>query len=461
YMSHEIRTPLNAILGFAQVLERDPALLPRQAEHVRTISSSGNHLLLLINDILDLSKIEAGQAILNPAAFCLYDLLSDVEMMFHSRADAKGLRLLVERDESVPRYVIADERKLRQVFINLIGNAINFTEKGGVTVRVRVEAVEEKTVAGKEALRLVAEVQDSGPGIAARDIDLIFAMFQQAKSAMKAGGTGLGLAISRKLVEMMGGKLTVTSQVGHGSCFRFDVLLKRAEDTVKPGKTASRRVVGLESGTGPFRILVVDDRADNRAFLCQLLRPVGFEVAEASNGVEALEISEWWSPHVVLMDMRMPVMDGYEATRRLKSTAAGRNISIIAVTTVAFEDNKEQILTTGVDAYLSKPFRHEELFAVLGKCLGLRYVFADEIDKTPGRLKPPPLTPEALAALPKELIRAMRQAVAAGDIARLTELIAQVEKVDGAAARELQALADRYDYEKISQWLEKGGPDNE
>ena len=321
-MSHEIRTPMNAILGFAQVLERDPSLTPQQAEHVRIIARSGGHLLHLINDILDMSKIEAGRTTLNEVDFCLHDLLSDLELMFRSRADAKGLQLLVERDESVPRYVTADEGKLRQVLVNLMGNAVKFTETGGVALRVRVEAVEGKTVEDKASLRLMAEVEDTGPGIPDTDMYQIFDPFQQAATGVKAGGTGLGLAISRKFVEMMGGELTVTSQVG-ASCFRFNALLAQAGDIAEQEKPVLPCVVGLEPGTGPFRILVVEDIPDNRTLLCELLRPVGFEIEEASNGVEALDVFNRWSPHAILMDMRMPIMDGYEATRRIKATAAG------------------------------------------------------------------------------------------------------------------------------------------
>jgi len=460
-MSHEIRTPLNAILGFAQVLERDPSLTPRQAEHVRTISRSGAHLLKLINDILDMSKIEAGGATLNEASFCLHNFLDGLEMTFRPRADAKKLQLLMERDESLPRYVTADEGKLRQVLLNLMGNAVNFTETGGVAVRVRTEVVEGKTVGGKEALRLQAEVEDTGPGISDEDMGRLFGAFQQAEAGLKVGGTGLGLAISRSVVEMMGGKLTVASQVGKGSCFRFEVLIASADGVADQEKPALRCVVGIEPGAGPFRILVVDDMPENRSLVCELLRPVGFEVAEASNGVEAIDVFERWVPHAVIMDMRMPVMDGYEATRRIKATEAGRATPVIAVTASAFKDQEAHVLVTGVSAYLSKPFRPEELFEVLGKSLGLPYVFADEVDKIQGHSEPSPLKPESLAALPNELIQAMRQDVAEGDIAHLTELIAQVEKIDSNVARVLQDLANRYEYEKLSRWLEEKGTDNE
>ncbi len=455
-MSHEIRTPLNAIMGFAQILERDPSLTPQQIKQIKTITHSGAHLLMLINDILDMSKIEAGRITLNPVAFSLYDFLGDLELMFRSRAAAKGLQFIVERDCSGVRYILADEGKLRQVFVNLIGNAIKFTKTGGVAVRVRTEAVESEVAEGKEPIRMVAEVEDTGPGIPEEDLDLIFNAFHQLNTGMQGGGTGLGLAISRRFVEMMGGELTVTSQVGKGSCFRFDVMLQPAEEVDKPEKPESRHVVGLAPDTGRFRILVVDDMADNRFLLCELLRPVGFEVREANNGAEALEVFAQWPPHAVLMDMRMPVMDGYEATRRLKSTEPGRAIPIIAVTASAFEDSRKQVMATGVDGYLRKPFQPDDLYDLLGKLLGLRYIYADELDRTPDHPKPATITQESLAALPKELIQAMGQAVAGGDMSRLVELIGEVESLDSAVAHELQTLAERYDYEKISDWLARG-----
>ena len=357
----------------------------------------------------------------------------------------------MEWDKNMPRYVTADEGKLRQILVNLMGNATKFTKKGGIAVRVRTE-----TVAGKtETLRLVAEVEDTGPGISAEDTDRIFGAFQQAAAGAQAGGTGLGLAISKMFVEMMGGKLTVTSHVGKGSCFRFEVLLKMAAEIDKLEKPESRRIISLESGKEPSRILVVDDMADNRALLCTLLRPIGFEVTEATNGVEALEVFEQWAPQAIFMDMRMPVMDGYEACRRIKATDVGQATFIIALTASAFEDSKKQVLDTGVDAYLRKPFRAEELLEMLGKGLGLHYVYDEKKADTPDHLPAQPLTMESLAVLPQEIIKAMRQAVEECDIAQLTGLIVQVEKIDSTTARGLQALADRYDYAKLGQWLEK------
>ncbi len=458
-MSHEIRTPMNAVLGFAQVLACDPLLTPKQNECVRIISSNGEYLMRLINDILDISKIEAGLLTPNETTFCLHDYLDELELMFRSSVIAKELQLFVERDANVPRYVAADGGKLRQILINLIGNAIKFTETGAI--KVRVEAVEGKTVEDKDVLHLVVEVKDTGPGISDDDLGRIFDSFQQGESGVKFGGIGLGLAVSRRLAEIMGGELTVVSQVGKGSCFRFDVPLKPAEKIAGQHQLEHCRVVGLEPGTGPFRILVVDDVPVNIALTYSLLRPVGFEVAEATNGVEALDVFKQWSPHAVLMDMRMPVMDGYEATRRIKSTEAGRATSVIALTSSVFEDSKKKIMAAGVDGYISKPLRKAELFEVLGKCLGLRYVFADEPDKIHGHPEPAYTTPEAMVALPKELIHAMLQAVEEGEIDHLIGLVVEVEKLDSATARVLKSLVDRFDYEKLNQWLKKEAHANE
>jgi len=464
-MSHEIRTPMNAILGFAQIIERDPALNPAHAARMRSINRAGQHLLTLINDILDMAKIEAGMIVLKPHAFSLHDLFDDLEAMLRSRAEAKGLRLIVELDANVPFVVFADEAKLRQVLVNLIGNAVKFTQQGGVAVRVRAEPAAEtdRPVSDSSgAVRLIVEVEDSGPGIPAADLERIFEAFAQGEAGAKAGGTGLGLPIGRKLVEMMGGTLTVLSEVGRGSCFRFDVVLEPTEALPEKMETeAKRRVIGLAPGTGPRRVLVVDDVQDNRDLLRDLLQPVGFEVREARDGEEALAAFAEWSPHAVLMDMRMPGMDGYEATRRIKATDAGRDTPVIAVTASAFKESEEEIRQTGVSAYLRRPFRVEEILEVLGQCLDLRYVYADEPDKTPARSKASGLTPESVAALPADLRRSMRDAVSEGDMAKLAELLGQIRTNNPDVAAGLHALVERYDYGRLNALLANGGNDND
>lgn len=462
-MSHEIRTPMNAILGFAQILERDPNLSSKQREQIGSINRSGQHLLALINDILDMSKIEAGMNVLKPAAFSLHDLIDDLTMMFRSRAEAKNLQFAVERDASLPYYVIADEGKIRQVLINLLGNAMKFTESGGVSMRVRISTPSSPAHEDIKQLQLTIEVEDSGPGIPDSDIARIFTPFSQGEAGAFAGGTGLGLAISRRLAEMMGGSITVKTTVGQGSCFRFDTNIEPTDTVTRKKSPAPRLVTGLEPGTGPFKILVVDDIQVNRELLCDLLRPLGFEIRQAENGATALEIFDEWDPNAVLMDMRMPVMNGYEATRRIKATKKGQNIPVIAVTASAFKDSEDQVMATGVSAYLRKPFRPEELWTILGECLGLRYVYACDApdkrkDETPTQLEN--ASPKLVAALPENLLHAMRQAVEEGDMIKLVKLIDQVAPQNAEIAKVLRDLADRYDYERLVDLLEQRGNTN-
>ena len=448
-MSHEIRTPLNAILGFAQLLERDGSLSPTQREYVQTINHSGGHLLELIDDILDLSRIESGRTALHPAPFDLHLLLEDLERLFRARAEAKGLELLVERGEGVPRCVVGDQGKLRQVLVNLLGNGVKFTERGGVALRLRGEPDRSGLV------RLVAEVEDSGPGIPEEEQDQIFDAFHQAEAGIRSGGTGLGLAISRRFARMMQGDLTVRSEAARGSRFRLTLLLELAETALQGEGDPYRRVAGLEPECEPCRILVVDDLPLNRTLLRRLLEPVGFQIAEATDGQEALDLVASWAPHGVLMDMRMPRMDGYEATRRLKATEAGRRTPVIAVTASAFEDHREQVMAAGVDAFLRKPLRPEELFELLQRLLGLRYRFRD-----PNEAEPParPLpTRELRERLPLDLREDLASAAEEGDRTRLRELAERARTSDPEAARVLEDLTDRYAYEELLAWLEEGG----
>lgn len=442
-MSHEIRTPLNAILGFGAALERDPSLSEKQAEQIRTINRSGRHLLRLINDVLDMSRIEAGRLTLNPAPFCLHDLLDDLESMFRLRAESRGLHLEMECDCDVPRYAVGDEAKLRQVLLNLLANAVKFTKEGGIALRVHADS---KTPADA-SVDLVVDVEDTGPGIGRIELERIFDPFRQSDAGKAAGGTGLGLSISRRLVELMGGSLTVESTPGEGSRFTVSAPLRRSEEGAS-AQSDPRRIVGVETDGKEFRILVVDDKKENRDVLRALLAPTGFELKECSNGEEALELFKEWSPHAVLMDMRMPIMDGYEATRRIKADARGATVPVVAVTAFAFEEDEQKAFRAGVNDYLRKPFRPDELFLALGRALGLRCVHAEE--SCGGET---PLTSEALAVIPAEMRAEMRAAVKSGDMAGLREQIAAARAIDEATAEKLLALARRYDYERLQSLL--------
>lgn len=451
-ISHEIRTPLNAIMGFSQILERDPSLTERQYEKVHTITRSGQHLLNLINDILDISKIESGQLTLHKSEFCLHTLLEDIEMMFRSRACGKGLQFLVDRDENIPQYILADEGKLRQILVNLIGNAVKFTKSGGVSLRIKAE-----TRHGENgAVNLMFEVEDSGPGIPKEDLEKIFDPFSQSQAGIEAGGTGLGLPISKRLINLMGGNISVESEVGKGSIFRFNIQAEKTDIPEKPLGTKEMRLVnGLQSGSGSVRVLVVDDQKDNRTLIRHTLEPAGFEIKEASTGEEAIEMFERWSPDVVLMDLRMPAMNGYEAAHRIRSTPKGRDVPIIAVTASVFEDKRNDVISAGMDEYLRKPFRPDELFAVLKKVLDLEYIYSDSSENKQRKSIKKLVTAEDILSLPEELVTKMKEAVENGDTAKLKDYISKAEAIDAEIADGLRLLADRYNYDKLLKLLEK------
>jgi PAS domain S-box-containing protein len=454
-MSHEIRTPMNGILGCTQLLLNNHSFSTRQTELLQVIDRSGRHLLNLINDILDISKIEAGQISLHETVLDLSDLLEEMKTTFHLSAENKGLQFIVDYSENLPHSIMTDGGKLRQILVNLLGNGIKFTDKGTVMLRVAADIVQGKTAQSPEILHLLFEIEDTGAGISPKDQSKIFIPFEQTTTGVKAGGTGLGLSISSKLVQLLGGSLTVESHVGQGSCFRFYIRAQSCEIILKQEEAESQRVIGLQLGTDSdtesVRILVADDNEINRSYLRHLLEMTGFEVIEAANGQEALHAFEKDSPHAVLMDIQMPVMDGLEATKRIKDTDKGKLTPIIAITGNACEDLQNQGLK-GLDACLCKPFCPEELFKILGRHLGLAPAYQENNSGT--TLNPLSPAPANITPLPRELLTSLRQAVEEGDSSRLRQLIAKVKENNGGVAMELQTLADQYNYKKIYDLLE-------
>jgi PAS domain S-box-containing protein len=347
-MSHELRTPLNAILGFAQVMTRSQTLSRQNKEYLQIMSRSGEHLLTLINNILDISKIEAGKTTLNEKNFDLYRLLDDLENMFHLRAKDKHLQLIFERALDLTQYVRTDDIKLRQVLINLLNNALKFTQQGSVSLRVASKEIED------DDSYLSFEVQDTGVGIAPEELDQLFEAFMQTQSGQQAGeGTGLGLPISRKLVQLMGGKMSVDSQVLSGTTFKFNIKLTKIESNQFESEPPNRRVMALAPEQPRYRLLIVDDKWTNRYLLLTMLRPLDFSVREASNGQEAVEIWEEWQPHLIWMDIRMARMDGCEATKRIKAAQKGMpfdneliSSKVIALTASSLEE-EQAVLEAG------------------------------------------------------------------------------------------------------------------
>lgn len=448
-MSHEIRTPLNAIIGFSQLMNRDKQLSEIQKEYNVSIIRAGEHLLELINEILELSKIEVGRAKLNPITINLLSFCNDIETLFKGKAHSKHLRFIVEVSEDLPQYIEVDEGKLRQIFVNLIGNAIKFTDEGGVAVRIRVDTKE------GNSNNLVVEIQDSGLGISESERGKLFKHFEQTSSGAKKGsGTGLGLALSRELAVLMGGNITVDSEVDKGSVFTFWVEIKDGKNNAKD-KINPKHVVSIyKEDKEQYRILVVDDKNDNLRVVVSLLRFVGFHTNEAINGEDAIVKFIEYKPHLILMDMRMPVMDGYEATRRIKAMENGGKTPIIALTASTFEEEKKKIESLNMQGYIRKPFRESELFGTIGKVLGLKYIYeeedasvkAEEILDTDTVIK-------YINNLPDNIVSDMSNAISVADFDLLMDIISLIETDNPELCRYLKNLALNYDYDHFHHIL--------
>ncbi len=439
-MSHELRTPMNAILGYSQLMQRDMSLNSEQREQLNTINRSGEHLLALINDVLEISKIETGRTALVTSTFDIRAFFHDLEDMFDSSTDAKGLHFEMIGINDLPQYVATDENKLRQVLINLLGNAVKFTDQGSVVMRV---AADDVTAPG---MRLKIEVEDTGIGIAEDERDKVFAYFEQTASGRaKKSGTGLGLAISRDYIRMLGGDISVASKEGQGSMFRFEIDIREAaESDIKERVMRQRRVIGLEAGQDIPRILVAEDKKESRTMLVKLLRTVGFHVQEAVNGRQVVDMFHQWRPDFIWMDIRMPVMDGLEATQQIKKTESGKSTVIAALTAHALEEEREQILAAGCDDFVRKPFREYEIFSVMGHHLGLRYEYEGSREQTAAVESEIDLRPEQLAALPADLLRTLHDAAVELDRDRILVLIEQINTIDAHVAMALETSVKKF-----------------
>ena len=367
-MSHELRTPLNVILGFTQLLLREETANSSQQEKLNTIQRSGEHLLSLINDILDMSKIEAGRMDLNKTTFSLIQMLENIKEMLLVKARQKNIEFLLTIDANLPEFIKTDEQKLCQVLINLLANGIKFTSQGTVHLRAKQDV--------NNPQLLIFEIEDTGKGIDQDEIDMLFQPFVQTKASKFQEGTGLGLAISRKFVRLMGGDIIVNSELNKGTIFRFEIITELVSQIgLSCNPTELRRVIGIEPSQKPYRILVTDDVIDNRTLIRDLLEKIGFEIREAIHGAQALEIAWSWQPDLVLMDIRMPVMCGGEATQRLKSDVETSGIKIIALTASSFDDERAEILAYGCDDFITKPYRERELLEKIAHQLDLNYVY--------------------------------------------------------------------------------------
>ncbi len=465
-MSHEFRTPLNAILGFTQLMERDKTIDRNQAENLAIVHRSSEHLLGLINDVLEISKIEAGRTTLNPAVFDLQRMLAGLEEMFRLRAEHKGVTLRLELAPAVPQYVRMDQGKLRQILMNLLGNAVKFTDEGHVLLRVKT--CDGQSAGERELIDLCFAVEDSGPGISPEEQAILFEPFVQASAGHRSQeGTGLGLTISRQHVQLMGGEISVESQVGQGTVFRFTLPCAVVAETAVRTSRAGRTIIGLQAGQPAYRLLIVDDEPANRQVLVKLLKPLGFEVAEAANGQEAVELWQAWQPHLIWMDMRMPVMGGLEATRQIKQAPGGEETVIVALTASGLEEDRTMILEEGCDDYVRKPFYEEELYETIAKHLDVRYIVeetepaVETAVPSAGGLEPAgKISSEAelvarTAALQPALISGLQQATVLGDVNEIEALIRQIDGSDPSLAEELTVMAHEFEHERILALIAK------
>ncbi|MEB3294036.1 MAG: ATP-binding protein [Synechococcales bacterium] len=442
-MSHELRSPLNAILGFAQLLHRDPGLTAEQKETIGIVLNSGEHLLTLINNVLDVSKIEAGRITLNLTDLDLNGLLRDLEEMFRLHAIEKKLQLRFEREGVLPAIIQTDGVKVRQILINLLSNALKFTQAGQVMLQIRAEPQ-------PSGWLLYFKVSDTGIGMGAEEVQQLFQPFVQTQSGLMMGGTGLGLTLSRQLVEHMGGRISVQSEVGKGSCFSFFLPVRPAIASLLPPPPSLQQVVGLQPGQRRYRILVVDDVPNNRQLLVRLLQPLGFEVREADNGKVAIDLWQRWHPHLIWMDMRMPVMNGYEATQQIKASTQGQATAVIALTASVLEEETKIILSAGCDDCVRKPFKTSEIFTMLEKHLGVQFIYANngELGYQPDEMQTETIL-EMLRSQPLEWRQSLQQALIQIDLDRAHQMIQRIMPTHPQLAKPLQQAIDQFEYDHL------------
>ncbi len=436
-MSHELRTPLNGILGYTQILNRDRSLTDKQKQGIQIIHRSGEHLLMLINDILDLSKIEADKLELNPKDFRLPEFLKDIVDLFRMRAKQKDIEFVYEQGAQLPATVHADEKRLRQVLLNLLSNALKFTQQGRVSFKV-----------SPTSSQIYFSVTDSGEGIAAENLETIFLPFRQVSDQNYQEGTGLGLPISKRLVNMMGGELQVESVLGSGSRFWFKIPLPESKAIVPQSLPALPTIIGFKTTANQvFRILVVDDKRENRLVLTNLLTPLGFEVLEASNGQEALTKAEQFHPDIIIMDIKMPVMDGLECTRCLRQKAEFEKTVIIALSASVFERQRQECLELGCNVFMDKPINSDKLLQVLAKHCPIEWVYEKQAPQNENIIPPSDEKTKALFKLAKY-----------GDVQAVikkAEALLESEPHLQAFVREVCQLAKGFKITQLKNFLEQ------
>jgi signal transduction histidine kinase/CheY-like chemotaxis protein len=456
-MSHELRTPLNAILGFANIMGLDPRATAEQRERLAIILRSGEHLLSLINDVLDLAKIEAGKVELEPTDFAPMALLQDLVQLYQLRADEKGIRLDLERRGPLPPVVRTDAAKLRQVLTNLIGNAIKFTSQGAIIVHVGLAD-------SVMPPRLVLDVDDTGPGIAEADFERIFQPFEQVGQQRFVQGSGLGLSITRQHLQMLGGTIRVRSELGRGSSFHVEIPVEipAGEAAVPVPVAVPPRIVALAPGQPEWRVLVVDDEQEGLLLMRALLEGVGFRVALVSTGEAAVEQFSAWKPHFIWMDWRLPGIDGSEATRRIRALPGGAEVHIVGLTASAFRSQRDELIAAGMEDVVRKPFRSAEIFEPMARLLGARFRTEASGEHS---VSGDTLSAAGFSVVPLPLRDELRAALESLDGDRIAAAVEQVARAVPPLARTLRRSVGGFAYQPILAALEEargaGGKERE
>ena len=443
-MSHEIRTPMNSILGFSELLLRDNSLSAQQRQYLDNINRSGEHLLALINDILDLSKIEAGQSVQNSDRFELIPFVHELERMFRLRMEGKGLQFIVEVSQPLPVTIITDKGKLRQILINLLGNALKFTKSGQVSLQIGGQPEE------NGQWRLQCKVADTGVGIAPEELPRIFHAFEQAQSGLENGGTGLGLTITKNYIRLLGGEIAVQSEAGSGSVFSFWIRVAEASSAGERSELSVPSIVRIPPGLPAPRILIVDDDRLNRQLLVRLLESIGFSTREAGNGQEGFVTFLEWHPDLILMDLRMPMLSGCEAIRRIRASEGGARVPIIAMTASVLDESQRDAAQYGADELLLKPFRSETLLQMIRSRLNLVYEYSRP---TIAEAVPRTLTQDQLRRLSTDFTQELCNAALDGDYFLMLELTRKLESVDMAAATVLRGMVQRFEFQRLIDLL--------
>jgi len=457
-MSHELRTPLNAILGFTQVMNRSSNTPSEFQEHLGIINRSGEHLLMLINDVLEMSRIEAGQLVLTESCFDLFRLIHSIQEMFMLKASEKGLRLNIEESPCLPRYLYGDQAKIRQIMINLLSNAIKFTDQGHVILRVKCEdgGLEkdeaEAKQAGQKPFKLCFEVEDTGSGVAAADVESIFEAFMQTESGRSAQGTGLGLSISRQFARLMAGDITVMSAPTGGAIFTCHVTLHLPLSLDIEASRVNCQVLGLEPGQPTYRILVAEDVLENRHLLLTILESAGFEVRGVENGVDAIAQWQAWCPHLIFMDIQMPTMEGYEATRQIRAQEVLTQqspVPIVALTAYAFDNDRIASLAAGCTEYIAKPFTETAIFEAIARHLEVQYRYREELVQKADLPPQAALTAEDLKLMPAQWLEQAHEAALDLSDSKLRQLIAQIPQEEKHLIGAMNSLVDNFQLDVI------------